>query len=158
MATLAGHGLGAKIALAAGCYHSERVTGVFAIDSSPMDQRYHESFVELKKNINLLTQIDLRTWSEKDITQFLKTNIKDPKWRSIFEKNIIKNAKTGQSSFNFELNYLNHNLTFNKADSLGNWAVKHGVFTGRAHFVFPEYSRWVHLATNTLPMHKICLR
>lgn len=26
-ATLAGHGLGAKVALAMGCYHSERVTG-----------------------------------------------------------------------------------------------------------------------------------
>ena len=47
MATLAGHGLGARVALAAGCYHTERVTGVFAIDYTPMDLRYHESFKEL---------------------------------------------------------------------------------------------------------------
>lgn len=85
MATLAGHGLGAKLALATGCYHSERVTGVFAIDSSPMDQRYHESFVELKNNVQALTEVDLRTWNEKDVAQFLKTRIKDPKWRSIFQ-------------------------------------------------------------------------
>lgn len=48
MATLAGHGIGAKIALATGCYHAERVTGVFAIDSSPLDQRYHEAFKEFR--------------------------------------------------------------------------------------------------------------
>lgn len=158
MATLGGHGIGAKIALATGCYHSERVTGVFAIDSTPMDQRYHEAFKEFKGYIGSLNEINFKTWSDKDVKSFLKENIKDPKWRSIFTNNISKNAKTGNDAFNFELSYLNHNLNFNKADSLGNWAVKHGMFTGRAHFVFPEYSRWVHLATNTLPMYKVCAR
>lgn len=37
MATLSGHGFGAKVALAAGCYYPERTTGVFCIDYSPMD-------------------------------------------------------------------------------------------------------------------------
>ena len=41
MATLAGHGVGAKVALAAGCYHNEKVTGVVGFDSSPMNQFYH---------------------------------------------------------------------------------------------------------------------
>ena len=36
--------------------------------------------------------------------------------------------------------------------------VKAGLYSGRAWFVFPEYSRWVHLGTNTLPMMKICPR
>lgn len=36
--------------------------------------------------------------------------------------------------------------------------MKNGMFTGRANFIFPEYSRWVHLATNTLPMYKVCAR
>lgn len=84
--------------------------------------------------------------------------LQDPKWRNIFINNISKNAKTGADSFNFELNYLNHNLGFNKADSLGNWAMKNGIYTGRTNFIFPEYSRWVHLATNTLPMYKVCSR
>ncbi|EGR30262.1 hypothetical protein IMG5_206927 [Ichthyophthirius multifiliis] len=156
-ATLAGHGIGAKIALATGCYHSERVTGVFCIDSSPMDQRYHESFKEFKGYINELTQIDFNTWQQKDILLFLKDKIKDPKWRSIFSSNIVQNAK-GQNQFGFELQYLNHNLQRNKADSLGHWVEKHGMFTGRVNFIFPEYSRWVHLATNTLPMYKVCAR
>jgi len=76
MATLAGHGLGAKLALAVGCYHAERVTGVFAIDSTPTDQRYHEAFKEVKGYVNALTQINFKTWSDKEVKEFLKENIK----------------------------------------------------------------------------------
>lgn len=47
-------------------------------------------------------------------------------------------------------------MSFNKADSVGNWPVKAGLYPGRAHFVFPEYSRWVHLNTNTIPMLTVC--
>lgn len=39
-ATLGGHGFGGKLALAVGCYHSERVTGVFNLDSAPVDHRF----------------------------------------------------------------------------------------------------------------------
>lgn len=94
MATLAGHGLGGKLALAVGCYHAERVTGVFAIDSTPTDQRYHEAFKEVKGYVNALTQINFKTWSDKEVKEFLKENIKDPKWRANFVNNISKNAKT----------------------------------------------------------------
>merc|ERR1711907_609262 len=45
-ACLAGHGLGAKLALAVGCYHHDRVTGYIGLDTSPMDQRYMEPFRE----------------------------------------------------------------------------------------------------------------
>lgn len=40
MATLAGHGLGGKVALAAACYHYDRVTGVCAFDTTPHNQYY----------------------------------------------------------------------------------------------------------------------
>jgi len=43
MATLGGHGLGGKIALATACYHHEKVTGTFGISSSPMNQYYFEA-------------------------------------------------------------------------------------------------------------------
>jgi hypothetical protein len=47
---LGGHGIGAKLALATGCYNPERVTGiciilgVFNLDGGPLDHRYYESF------------------------------------------------------------------------------------------------------------------
>lgn len=53
-ATLAGHGIGGKLALAAACYHSERVTGVMALDTAPMNQFYIESYQELNQYLNYL--------------------------------------------------------------------------------------------------------
>lgn len=41
MATLAGHGIGGKIALATSCYHYDKVTGYIGIDTSPMNHFYH---------------------------------------------------------------------------------------------------------------------
>jgi pimeloyl-ACP methyl ester carboxylesterase len=41
-ATLAGHGFGGKMALAVGCYHSTRVTGVCVLDSGPLDHRHYQ--------------------------------------------------------------------------------------------------------------------
>lgn len=43
MATLGGHGLGAKIALAAASYNMSKTTGYFGISSSPMNQYYFEA-------------------------------------------------------------------------------------------------------------------
>jgi pimeloyl-ACP methyl ester carboxylesterase len=44
MATLAGHGLGGKVAFATACYHFDRVTGYFGIDTTPMNQYYFQPF------------------------------------------------------------------------------------------------------------------
>lgn len=43
MATLAGHGIGGKVALAAGCYHYDKVTGICVIDGTPTNQYYYEA-------------------------------------------------------------------------------------------------------------------
>lgn len=43
-ATMAGHGIGGKIALAAACYHMNHVTGYVGLDSTPMNQFYHEPY------------------------------------------------------------------------------------------------------------------
>jgi pimeloyl-ACP methyl ester carboxylesterase len=43
MATMGGHGLGGKIALATACYHLNKTTGYFGIASSPMSQYYFEA-------------------------------------------------------------------------------------------------------------------
>ncbi len=43
MATLGGHGIGGKIALATASYHLNKTTGYFGIDSTPMNQYYFEA-------------------------------------------------------------------------------------------------------------------
>lgn len=83
--------------------------------------------------------------------------MQDPKWRQVFSSNLVQDPKSGLR-WNFEMDYLHHNVKFNKADSIGYWAEKHGLLPGRAMFIFAEYSRWVHLNTNTMAMMKVCPR
>ncbi len=40
MATLGGHGLGGKIAVAAGCYHFDKITEICTFDTTPTNQYY----------------------------------------------------------------------------------------------------------------------
>lgn len=155
-ATIGGHGLGGKLALAVGCYHSERVTGVFCIDSAPLDHRYHEAFREFKNVVNEAHKVDLEK-SRTEIEVSLKQKVLCPKWRKILNQNLLT-SNDRRKVWNFNLEALNSNLQFNKADSLGYWASRVGMFPGRAVFIFPDQSRWVHLNTNTLPMLKVCAR
>jgi len=88
----------------------------------------------------------------------MRERIECPKWRSIYYNNLIRDAKTGKLTWNFELDYLYHNTNFNRADSIANWNFKHGLYTGRFMSVFAEYSRWVHLNTNTMRYYNTCTR
>lgn len=67
-------------------------------------------------------------------------------------------SKTEKLFWDFELEYLHKNLSFNKADSIGYWAEKHGMWVGKVMFLFNEYSRYVHLNTNTMAMLKVCAK
>jgi pimeloyl-ACP methyl ester carboxylesterase len=154
-ATLAGHGFGAKLATAVGCYFPEKVTGIFGIDGGPIDQRYHEAFQEFRGYLEKLNEIDVRA-PKNEIETVLKRDIQDPKWRAIFSQN-LKNSGTG-FDWNFSLKNVLKNVRFGKADCIGNWVEKHGIYGGRAHFIFPDQSRWIHMNTNTLAFHKICVQ
>lgn len=48
MATIGGHGFGAKVATATATLHLDRFTGVMLLDSAPLDHTYHEAYIELK--------------------------------------------------------------------------------------------------------------
>ena len=41
-------------------------------------------------------------------------------------------------------------------NSMSGWSTACGLYPGRAHFIFPDNSRYVHLNTNTLPMMNVC--
>jgi pimeloyl-ACP methyl ester carboxylesterase len=47
MATLGGHGFGAKVALATAINNMERTTGVIMLEGGPLDHRYYEAYQEL---------------------------------------------------------------------------------------------------------------
>lgn len=89
MATLGGHGLGGKIALATACYHFDKVTGYFGIDTVPTNQYYFEPFHELRESVQTLQNVPLNK-SFSNISYELKQIVKCPKWRKLFESNLAK--------------------------------------------------------------------
>lgn len=67
------------MALAVGCYHAERVTGVFCLDSGPLDHRFYEPFREMKNVVKFAHELDLtrgRNEIELEIKEKIFVNIK----------------------------------------------------------------------------------
>lgn len=55
MATIGGHGFGAKVALATATNHLERFTGVMCLDGGPLDHTYYDAYQELKSFVSSLS-------------------------------------------------------------------------------------------------------
>lgn len=53
MATIGGHGFGAKVAIATASANLERFTGVMCLEGGPVDNTYHEAFHEVKDYVSL---------------------------------------------------------------------------------------------------------
>lgn len=153
MATLGGHGIGGKIALAAACYHHKYVTGFFGIDTTPTNQYYFEPFHELRGYLAELKDVNLNRAIGSIITD-IKRIVKCPKWRSIFETNLQRGERGYHWKFDFDT--VANNLQMKGPGSLISWHSSIGLYPGRSCFAFPEYSRYVYLNTNTLPMMNIC--
>jgi len=154
-ATMAGHGIGGKLALAVGCYHAERVTGVMALDTAPLNHSYMEAYQELNGYLSALRSINMNRHAHASIVSDLKKHVKCPKWRDILHDTITKTA-SGEFAWNFPLDLWWKNLSSGRAESLLNWNSSMGLWVGKTMFAFPEHSRYVYLSTHTLAMQKVC--
>jgi len=56
MATIGGHGFGAKLATATANANLNRFTGVICLEGGPIDHTYHEAFTELKDYVKSLSK------------------------------------------------------------------------------------------------------
>lgn len=59
MATIGGHGFGAKLATATANANLERFTGVINLEGGPVCHKYHEAWYELKEYINFASNMKL---------------------------------------------------------------------------------------------------
>lgn len=59
MATIGGHGFGAKLATATAINHLNRFTGVVCLDGGPLDHRYYEAWHEVVNYTQELQKMDL---------------------------------------------------------------------------------------------------
>ena len=59
MATIGGHGFGAKVATATASLNLERFTGVMCLEGGPIDHTYHEAYQELQDSVKALSKVKL---------------------------------------------------------------------------------------------------
>ena len=154
-ATLAGHGFGARTAMLFGCFRSEMVTGVAAIDYTPTDYTKFDVVWRLNTALNQLDQISKDMLSGKmtrnQVNKYIEDNVPHPKMQALFKQNV---KFLGNDSFAWDFNM---DLVKNHLSLMVNWRPSNGLYPGRANFLFPEYSDYVFLGTHTNAMRKIAV-
>lgn len=84
MASIGGHGFGAKLATATAINHMNRFTGVICLEGGPLDHRYYEAYQELVKYVEEAKNINLTGLNVQEAAKKLSEKISCSKWRSIF--------------------------------------------------------------------------
>mmetsp|Transcript_16804 Transcript_16804/g.11938 ORF Transcript_16804/g.11938 Transcript_16804/m.11938 type:complete len:128 (-) Transcript_16804:381-764(-) len=82
----------------------------------------------------------------------LDNGISCPKWRKIFKQNLT----TDKSTLEWKFNCADLTKDMNKhVPNVSYWGENYGLWPGNALAIFAAESRWVHLATNTLPFYNV---
>ena len=85
MATMGGHGFGAKVALAAAINNMDRCTGVINLEGGPLDHRYYEAYQELKGYVETVRDFNISKADMASATKFITENVTCKKWAKIFK-------------------------------------------------------------------------
>lgn len=155
MATLGGHGFGAKVALATAINNMDRCTGVINLEGGPLDHRFHESYQELASYVEIAKGLDVSSMDVSQATKLLNDKISCAKWASIFAQNL--ESKSGVATWKLNLDDLHANMSKRQPD-VACWHPSYGLWPGNALAIFAAHSRWVHLSTNTLPFYSVMPR
>jgi pimeloyl-ACP methyl ester carboxylesterase len=108
LATLGGHGFGAKVALAAAINNMERCTGVINLDGGPLDHRHYEAYQELEAYVKVAKAMPLDKLEMGQAVKHINDNISCPKWASIFRGNL--EAKSDSLTWKFNVDGLAANM------------------------------------------------
>ena len=151
-ATIGGHGFGAKVAIATATDNLNRFTGIMCLDGGPVDQRFHDSYTELKKSLKRLEKLEIEHLSSQDVIKNIDKIIDDPNWRKVFKQNV--NMAKGTPQWNFNMKIITDDMKKVKP-VVASWSESYGLWPGRAWVQIPAYSKWIHLSTNTLPFYDV---
>lgn len=88
LASIGGHGFGAKVATATAINHMDRFTGVMCLDGGPLDHRYYEAYHELAKYIEDVRNLNIEKLQSSEVIKKVHELVPHPKWRSIILQNI----------------------------------------------------------------------
>lgn len=151
IATIGGHGYGAKIACAFGSSYLDRTSGVMCLEGGPVDITYHQAWHDTKHAIDTAYKLSKSTTSSSEFIKKLDKEITHPMWGKIIKKNIIEGSSG--LSFKFNLEALYRNSQRHRPD-VAKFDESYGLFPGRAFVQFASHSEHILLATNTIPIYK----
>ena len=153
MATMAGHGFGAKTAMVTGTLKPELVTGILAYDYAPQDYTYFRAADNLRNTVTSLALLAEKPFLKTDFEKILDEKISCKKTQALLSQNL---KQVGLREFILKYN---SKAVTEQFEELINWRkVQYGLFGGRVCFIFPEYSNYVFLNSNTLSILKVCVK
>ena len=155
MATLGGHGFGAKVALATAINNMDRCTGIINLEGGPLDHTYYEAYQELRSYVAAAASLDITNTDYAGAVKHINTHVSCKRWAQAFKDNL--EDKGGSAAWKFNIDGLNHNMGMKQPD-VACWHHHYGLWPGQALALFAAHSRWVHLATNTLPFYNVIPR
>ena len=155
MATLGGHGFGAKVALATAISNMDRCTGVINLNGGPLDHKYYEAYQELEGYVNVAAAMPIENMDYPQAQKYIDSNIACKKWASIFKQN-LENKGTSVA-WTSNIDDLKANMAKRVSD-VATWSPSYGLWPGQALALFAAHSRWVHLSTNTLAFYNVIPR
>ena len=85
MATIGGHGFGAKVAAATAAANLDRFTGVIQYEGGPLNHRYYEAYQELESYVQFASKLNLSGMDGSSALRAIDANIACGKWASIFK-------------------------------------------------------------------------
>jgi pimeloyl-ACP methyl ester carboxylesterase len=81
LASIGGHGFGAKVATATAINHHNRFTGVICLEGGPVNNKYHESYQELVSYIEAVRNLNIDRLTSAEALKKVSERISHPKWR-----------------------------------------------------------------------------
>ena len=155
LATIGGHGYGAKVAAATAINHMDRFTGLIQYEGGPLNHKYYEAYHELSDNIKFANSLNLNDHDVNSAFKAIDDNITCKKWAAIF-KQVINDE--GQS-LKWNVNIAAMCADVSKSTSwTANWPHSYGLWPGQTLAIFAAHSKWVHLSTNTLAFYNVMPR
>jgi len=152
MATIGGHGFGAKVAAATAINNMDRFTGVIQYEGGPINQKYHQAYRDLASYVQCANSIDLANLDQAEVFRRLDAGIKCKKWNAIFKANL--NADGSSLSWENNMSALAADMKRHQPHT-ANWSESYGLWPGQALAIFAGNSEWIHLSTNTLPFYNV---
>lgn len=153
MATIGGHGYGAKVAAATAIGNMNRFTGLIQYEGGPLEHDYYEAYQELVGYIQFANSLQIGKLDLAQAQKAISENILDKNWARIFKEALVQEGSN--LAWKINIKELDRQTRKFKPD-ISAWSQNcGGLWPGQTLALFAANSRWVHLSTNTLRFYNV---